>query len=332
MEAKALSALALGAASIVGVPAPAAALGGSAQAVAGTVAGAVASAQAAFRCASPASLYPKRPAAALKVTVAFAGVQVTFSAVPAKQPGTGTGSFRQPSLTIKARGAPLRRVAVSPPWGFSAVPGTVDLMPLTNGLNGSPLCVARFGGTSPETAVLVGTYSGGAHCCTWVEAVVALPARAASAKAVWQDIGNPGVELEDHSGQTLLVTADNSFAYAFDSYAGSGMPVRVLELRGHRFVDTTRSYPWLVRADARFWWAQYKQVSGPRGQEPGGGLGLLAPWVADECLLGNSSGAWATLESLQRLGRLGGTPGWPRGSAYLKALRSFLVNTGYCQR
>ncbi len=317
------------AASPAGTPqAPAAATAGDRKAPGSTVA---AARRAAFGCANPASLYQKPAGSPVSVTVAFAGVTATFTALPAEQPGAGPNAFRHPGLTIRPAGGRTRHVAVQPPWGFSDVPGAVDLTSLSGGANGSPLCVARFGGQHPETAVLVGTYSGGAHCCTWVEAVIAAPRSAAGARPVWQDIGNPGVQLKSYSGMTLLVTADNSFAYTFDSYAGSGMPLRILELRANKFVDTTKSFPSLVRPDASFWWAQYQQVSGPKGQEPGGGLGLLAPWVADECLLGESAKAWATVATLEREGRLKGTPGWPRGPAYVRALRSFLVKSGYCR-
>lgn len=296
-----------------------------------TLAGTTTTLGPAFRCASPTSFYTKSSASKVDVTVKLGDVTAAFSASPANLPAAGPSGFRHGVITVAAPGEPARRVPVSPPWGFSTIRGVVELTPITGGPNGSPFCVARFGRASPETAVVVGTFSGGAHCCTWLEALVALPRAAAGARPIWQDIGNPGVGLRSYAGATLLLTADNSFAYTFDSYAGSGMPIRILELKGHEFVATTRSYPLFVKADAKFWWQQYEQVSGPKGSEPRGGLGLLAPWVADECLLGDSSSAWATVARLQSQGRLaGGTPGWPRGAAYVRALRAFLVRQGYC--
>ncbi len=159
----------------------------------------------------------------------------------------------------------------------------------------------------------------------------AAPAQARSAKPVWQDIGNPGVRLRDYAGTTLLVTSDNSFAYTFAPYAGSGVPVRTLELRGGKFVGTTREHLKLVAADARFWWQQYSQIVAHHRAEMGDGLGVYAPWVADECLLGKAETAWATARHLQEHGYFSpGLPGWPKGAAYVKALRSFLVKGGYC--
>jgi hypothetical protein len=245
-------------------------------------------------------------------------------------------------------------MAISPPFGFSAAPGATMLASLTGPSQGGEICVARFaggagqggagqGGAREVTAVLVGTYSGGAHCCTWVYADVVCctwvyadvvaPKGALLPRPVWQDIGNPGVRLRDYAGSTLLVTADDAFAYEFSYYAASGMPVRVLELRGGKFVNTTREHLKLVAADERFWWGTYKKYVVANRAQIGDGLGLLAPWVADECLLGNSATAWATMNRLQEEGALSpGVAGWPHGAAYLKALRGFLVKGAYCPK
>jgi hypothetical protein len=272
----------------------------------------------AFVCGTPAPAHGK-PARSLAVTVGLGTFSATFTASSAAgEPGAGFGSVRHPGLVVSAAGRPLAKLGISPPFSFSTLPGATDLMSLGKG----PVCVVRF---TRGTAVLVGTYSGGAHCCTWVFAY------ALGYRPVWQEIGDPGVTLRDYGGSAVLVTADDSFAYTFDSYAGSGMPVRTLQLQGGRFIDTTRQHLALVAADARFWWAQYKEVSGPKGEEPAGGLGVLAPWVADECLLGRSSSAWARVDSLQQRGAFdGGTSGWPKGAAYVRDLRAFLVKEGYC--
>jgi hypothetical protein len=296
----------------------------------------------AFACARPAYAGPAgehgRP---VKATVQLEGVSATFTALsPRGQSFAGFESVRDPGLTVSVDGRPVRTMAVRPPFGFSTMSGVTTLQPLT-GKRSRQICLARFAGArpasagpasaGPEVAVLVGTFSGGAHCCTWVYANVVAPPRAFLARPVWQNIGNPAVQLKAYAGTTLLVTEDNSFAYTFDSYAASGMPVRVLELREGEFLNTTRHHLAMVAANARFWWAQYRQVSGPKGFEPKGGLGILAPWVADECLLGHAETAWATVDRLQEQGDLaGGTAEWPKGAAYVHALRGFLVKQHYC--
>ncbi len=126
-------------------------------------------------------------------------------------------------------------------------------------------------------------------------------------------VGNPGAWLQTDGDHALLVTADNAFAYQFDSYAGSGMPILVLEFRS-----------------AARWWKNVLD-SGQAGQSDG--LGLIAPWVADECLLGEAPQAYARIDALEAQGKLTGDgPGssWPAGAAYVRALHIFLRQHGYC--
>jgi hypothetical protein len=68
------------------------------------------------------------------------------------------------------------------------------------------------------------------------------------------------------------------------------------------------------------------------GSNSSDGLGLLAAWVGDECLLGRSSQAWATVDQLQSQGKLTGAAGgnWPTGAAYVSKLHQFLAGHGYC--
>ncbi len=143
-------------------------------------------------------------------------------------------------------------------------------------------------------------------------------------------VGNPGAWLQTDGDHALLVTADNAFAYQFDSYAGSGMPILVLEFRSGRFENTTRDHLDLVREDAARWWKNVLD-SGQAGQSDG--LGLIAPWVADECLLGEAPQAYARIDALEAQGKLTGEgPGssWPAGAAYVRALHIFLRQHGYC--
>jgi hypothetical protein len=185
------------------------------------------------------------------------------------------------------------------------------------------LCIAHFGGPRPETAVLVNVYSGGAHCCTLIDAYRVT----SNSSLIERDLGNPGASLISVGSHAVLVTADNAFAYQFASYGGSGMPLKTLELRGHSFVVTTREHLNWVAVDAGFQWGSYVQ------SQSGYGLGWLAAWAADECTLGQSAQLTSTLGQLQAQSMLDSTlAGWPSGSAYLDQLRSFLASHGYCQR
>jgi hypothetical protein len=183
-----------------------------------------------------------------------------------------------------------------------------------------PLCLAHFGGQAGEVA-LVGFYSGGAHCCVIIAAV---PIGSGGAgRTVFEDTGDAGGGLQDYQGRALLVAADDAFAYEFASYAGSGLPLRVLDFQGGDFVDVTTSYHQLVAADDSKYWQAWQANQSD-------GLGLLAAWVADECNLGTGAHAFATLATLNQQGKLGTSePDQAAGSAYISKLRSFLAQHNY---
>ncbi len=148
-------------------------------------------------------------------------------------------------------------------------------------------------------------------------------ARAGLSAAVDDNMGNPGAALEPDGDDAMIVTADNTFAYQFSSYAASGLPLKLLQFSRGRFVDITSQRPDLLAADAAKWWTAFNA-------DPGNGLGVLAPWVADQCALGQSTSAWATVDQLLAEGKLVGPAGWPEGSAYVEALKTFLAKEGRC--
>lgn len=239
------------------------------------------------------------------------------------------------TITIWVAGRQVYRAPLAVPPG-AALPktGAIDPEGLEGFTSNRPLCVASFGGSSPELGVLIGLYTGGAHCCTWVDTYAVRPGGAVAAP-IEQDLWDAGGTLQDSAVGTLLSTRDNSFYYQFDAYAASGAPLRILALRGSRLVNLTKDFPKLVAQDAKAWWSAYQMAQSPTYEGPGGGLGLLAPWVADECVLGDGLAAWSKVDQLNREGRLSGglehSGGvWPTGTKYVKALRTFLTGHGYC--
>jgi uncharacterized Zn-binding protein involved in type VI secretion len=188
---------------------------------------------------------------------------------------------------------------------------------------GNQLCVARFAG-SDQPVVLVGLTTGGMHCC-WVLQAFSLDV----GRVLELDAGNTSTTLVEQPGGAIIETGDDSFNYTFTSYAGSATPLRVLEVRGDAFVDTTRQHPDLVETDLQRW-------SDVMNQPPQNNFddirGVLAARVADQCLLGRASVAFDDVGHLNAQGRLTQSEpdGWPQGSAYVTALRDFLSKHGYC--
>jgi len=189
--------------------------------------------------------------------------------------------------------------------------------------NTDTLCLADVPGERLPT-VLLGLYTGYAHCCTVVRAIAV--SSTGLSPAVDKSVGNAGASLSPDGADAMVVTADTVFAYRFTSFAFSGLPLELLQFDHGGFADITKQYsthhPDLVTADAATQWKNYTS-------NPGNGLGLLAAWVADECDVGQGAAAWTEVDQLEAQGKLIG-PLSPTGAAYVEALKTFLAKQGYC--
>jgi hypothetical protein len=176
---------------------------------------------------------------------------------------------------------------------------------------------------SPD--VILNLYSGGAHCCA-ITQVYRYDPGTQTYSIVQHDFADPGYYLQALGGGTyVFVSADDRFAYAFASFAFSGLPVEIWSFARSRFVDVTRHYPARVAADAA---RQYHAYLANRSQ--GLGLGDIAAWAADEDLLGHSALVAQTLAAQNRAGELRSGDGLAkRGSAFISQLQRFLVKSGY---
>ncbi|HET9060210.1 MAG TPA: hypothetical protein VFN61_09840 [Acidimicrobiales bacterium] len=239
----------------------------------------------------------------------------------------GSTTLQDAELSVSRHGHTLMSVRLQPPPSTAATPAHRAELAVTSlaAPVDAPLCVADFGGRDPVNVILLGLFDTWTKR-SWVYAY-SLTGRGALVPLVHQDLGSPrGATVEAVAGHAILLTADNAFVYVFAPFAGSAPPVRVLSLHGQRFVNATRGYPSIVSKDARMWWHVYSSPG------IGGSLGVLAAWVADECVLGKGHIAWATVRRLQAQGSLSSkvADGYPSGAAYVKALRSFLKKRGYC--
>jgi hypothetical protein len=176
-----------------------------------------------------------------------------------------------------------------------------------------------------EAEVIADFYTGGAHCCLFTQIYRYTASRYVPLRHVW---GDPSYALRDLDGDRLpeLVSADDRFAYAFTSYAGSALPVQAWRYRAGHMTDVTRSFPALVRKDAAMLWKGYEQE--PTGEDVDV-RGVLAAWMADQYLVGQQDAGWATLHQINAKGGLSGDPVWAIGDAYLAKLRKFLTRLGY---
>ena len=150
--------------------------------------------------------------------------------------------------------------------------------------------LVRLDPSTPFPQVVATRYTGGAHCCTNTTIATEL------ANSEWtlvrgQELDGGGYSFRDIDGDGIaeLLAVDNTFLYAFNSYAGSFAPEKIYRLSGVQLVDVTTDPPFhrrlvqdlaglefLARQDPSLWHAN----------------GFLAAWVASKARLGQVSDAW----------------------------------------
>jgi hypothetical protein len=182
-----------------------------------------------------------------------------------------------------------------------------------------------------EPEVLADFYTGGAHCCLFSLIYAYTGSTYSRLRHMW---GDPSYGLRDldRDGRPELVTADDRFAYAFTSYAGSALPIQAWKYRDGHMTVVTRRFPALIRRDAASLWKDYSEQRTREFPDP---RGILAAWMADEYLLGARARGWATMRRVNARGEFSGIEGgdvWAEGDAYLAKLRTFLTGHGYARK
>jgi hypothetical protein len=178
------------------------------------------------------------------------------------------------------------------------------------------------GDGTPELVLVL--WTGGAHCC-YLDQIFDFTHSPASKVEI--NLRDSGGRVTAVNGHVILQGADNRFDYAFTDYADSASPVQVWQYQSDRLVDTTRSFPGLVGADAARWWARYLKTRASSSDDDV--RGILAAWAADESLLGDGTSAHTQLLQIAAKGDLDHGVGSPKGVAYVGALWKFLGAHGY---
>ena len=149
---------------------------------------------------------------------------------------------------------------------------------------------------SSERPEVIFTYNwGGAHCCT-ITKIATL-----DGPGNWHIIDGgildgDGYEFLDldRNGGGELVSTDNSFLYAFCSYACSYAPTRINKLIGQELKDVTTDDEYQDFLRARL--GQLEESARTYGDaETIRSPGYLGAWVAAKTLVGELSGAWQTM-------------------------------------
>jgi serine protease Do len=183
--------------------------------------------------------------------------------------------------------------------------------------------------------------AGGAHCCTntWITLK-------SNGSAGWTlldqgklDGGGYWFEDVDGDGGQELLSVDNSFLYAFDSYAGSFAPLKISKLRFGKVDDVSDEPAMRRRLKQDLAGMEYEAKLDSSLWKSNG---FLAGWVAAKMRLGQGEDSWQTVEqNINKLSDFGPQECTTAQSfedcpieklktiPVLKALASFLKEGGY---
>jgi hypothetical protein len=176
--------------------------------------------------------------------------------------------------------------------------------------------------------VVLTLYSGGAHCCTIVQIFTFDPGTMTYVQTE-RNFGDPEARIVDlrHNGRFEFLTGDDSFAYEFTDFAGSGLPIEILTFSNGHLSNVTGSYPKLVAKDAAFWLKAFDATASNHYQDS---VGVAAAWAADEERLGHGKLVSSFLGQQASLGHLN-SPLYPQqsGQRFVTKLLRFLRTHGY---
>jgi hypothetical protein len=175
-----------------------------------------------------------------------------------------------------------------------------------------------------QPEVLLGVFSGGAHCC-FVDQVFSFDPGTMTYVKIEHNFLDSDPSIQRLDGHDEFVGDDARVAEAsFTDYADSGAPLAIWRLEGRRFVTVTTQFPARIKADAATWLRLFNH-------HLSNGVGLIAAWAADEDLLGNGKTVSSTLNALAAKGALRTPLGLPHNSAkaFVTQLEKLLHQLGY---
>jgi hypothetical protein len=197
-------------------------------------------------------------------------------------------------------------------------------------LGDSAVHVANLdGAANPEPEVYTDLWTGGLHCCTEL-AVFRLSDDGTHYESLVRDFGDAGDRFADidHDGIPEILSQDPRFSERFVAFVVSGAPVQILDYDHGALRDVTRRFPARVRSDLHQW---RKLIDRQKRHRDGELRGIVAPYVADECLLGRCATGLRFATKLERGGYFSGRHalGGLHGAAYVRALKRLLKSGGY---
>jgi hypothetical protein len=163
---------------------------------------------------------------------------------------------------------------------------------MDNVARSEPSVEARVVKLDPRAAlsqVVIAAFTGGAHCCTETRIVTMTAAGTWTVVSLGQLDGDAGYEFKDLDGDgaSELISYDNSFLYAFASYADSGAPAVIQRFVSGKLVDATREPRF-----QDFLHARLHDMESDADESRWHSNGFLGGWVAAKSLVGEADEAW----------------------------------------
>ena len=145
---------------------------------------------------------------------------------------------------------------------------------------------------SPSPQVVVKNNSGGAHCCTKTTIFSRDMAQSTWSEVEGKPLDGDGYWFEDLDGDGImeLLSIDNNFLYAFDSYAGSVAPIQIAKLQNGKIEDVSTTPAMHARLVQDLAGIEFEAKIRPEIWKENG---FLAGWVASKIRLGDGEAAWA---------------------------------------
>jgi serine protease Do len=150
--------------------------------------------------------------------------------------------------------------------------------------------IMRLDPGSPLPQVVMTTFTGGAHCCT-VTRIATLDGAQTWHVVDADQLDGDGYTFADVDGDGAkeLISVDNSFLYAFASYAESYAPTRIAKLSGTEVKAVTREPQFrnFLRKEL-----QKMEAAAGKDRKLWHSNGFLGGWVAAKSLVGEVDDAW----------------------------------------
>jgi hypothetical protein len=155
--------------------------------------------------------------------------------------------------------------------------------------------VLRLDPKTPLPQVVMTAFTGGAHCCMLTRIATAQTPDQWRVLDAGELDGNGYRFIDvDNDGAMELISVDNAFLYAFDSYAASNAPTRIAKLDGSDINDVTDEprYRGFLRREV-----EEMEAYARKDPKLWHSNGFLGGWVAAKSLIGQFDNAWRRMLS-----------------------------------